>query len=120
MDKLYRNTKTGETKTLPEKVYQANRSRWQPVPEVTPEPKKRPITDPDEKVNLEILEKVTKEPLTKEIEDKTGEQSQETTDADKSKEELQAEYEALAGKKPDGRWSEKKLAEQIQELKETK
>lgn len=33
------------------------------------------------------------------------------------KETLQAEYEAKAGKKPDGRWNEAKLREKIAELK---
>jgi hypothetical protein len=112
MDQLYRNIKTGATKRFPPKVYDAVRTKWQPIPEPIEKPV---VTDPEEKQNIQILEKITKEPLTQEIEDQTTDQSGEQP----SKEQLQAEYEALAGKKPDGRWSEKKLAESIQELKET-
>jgi hypothetical protein len=115
MDQLYRNIKTGATKRFPPKVYDAVRTKWQPIPEPVEKPV---VTDPEEKQNIQILEKITKEPLTQEIEDQTADTA-ETSGDTKSKEQLQAEYEALAGKKPDGRWSEKKLAESIQELKET-
>jgi hypothetical protein len=35
-----------------------------------------------------------------------------------TREELTSQYEALAGGKPDGRWSNQKLAQKIQELKD--
>lgn len=118
MDQLYKNVKTGEQKRLPIKVYEANRKNWKPIEEPKTEPVKDPepikLTDPGEKANLEILEQVTKEPLTEEIQE-----SEDTpTEDETSIEELQAEYEKLSGEKPDGRWGVKKLTKVIEELKD--
>lgn len=106
MDKLYRNVKTGETKPLPEKVYQAVRRNWEPVEEseslVT-----GPEADPEIKENLDILHQIVSEESADES-DPEGEPD---------KEALQAEYEKLSGEKPDGRWSVKRLSQEIEELK---
>lgn len=53
-------------------------------------------------------------------EDQTQTMSDEATAGQDPKDFLKSEYEALSGEKPDGRWSEKKLAQKIQELKDNK
>jgi hypothetical protein len=121
MDKLYRNVKTGETKPLPEKVYQAVRKYWEPVeqsesseadPEITEtiqviEEDKKAASDPEIKENLDILQQIVSEEYADESE----------PEGEPDKEALQAEYEALKGEKPDGRWSVKRLSQEIEELK---
>jgi hypothetical protein len=115
MDKLYRNVKTGETKPLPIKVYQAVKKHWRPVEE--------PI------VTISMVSGKTNEPeadLIVSIEASEGSAEFvhagviENNDITPSKESLQSAYETLTGEKPDGRWSEKKLIQKIEELKETK
>lgn len=109
MDKLYRNVKTGETKPLPEKVYQAVKKHWEPVEEETVLGESPDITPPQ--ISREDI--ISNEEIA-EIIDETLE----TLPTEKvTKEGFQAQYEQLTGQKPDGRWSEKKLIQKIKELK---
>jgi hypothetical protein len=131
MDKLYRNVKTGETKPLPIKVYQAVKKHWRPVEEP-------PVTLTEKAVET----KVSPIKIDRDIEVVTSGSSEfvhagvlgtdtEVTFGDlaklkgdeltpSTKEELQADFEKISGEKPDKRWSEKKLIQKIEELKETK
>ncbi len=108
MDRTYRNVKTGETKTLSEAVYRlAGKKNWVLAEEQAPVIL---IADP---VNREMIGDV----LEAYINNATPIP---TNDLTPSKESLQSAYETFTGEKPDGRWSEKKLIQKIEELKETK
>jgi len=108
MDILAQNIQTGELKSLPPKVFEANKNKWRRVAQ---KEVKQAESDNDEDGLLPpvITKKVDVKPTTEE------QQSEEP-----SKESLQEEYEKLSGEKPDGRWSEKKLAQKIEELKDNK
>lgn len=101
MDILCRNIRTGEEKPLPAAVLKAVGSKWKPIQKAAI-PVKEPVIEPA-KAEAPKVDTLPKE------------ESPEI-----SKEHLQTVYESLSGKKPDGRWNEKKLTEKIQELKETK
>jgi hypothetical protein len=90
MDKLFRNVKTGEIKPLPPKVAEANKKNW-------------------------------KEVIDAELPAKEAEESQEQPSQEEpTREQLIATYERLTGGKPDGRWSNQKLTQKIEEFKGTK
>lgn len=103
MDKLYRNVKTGEVKPLPIKVYQAVKKHWRPVEENV-----MPLTDTAVETKVSPIRIDTDLDVIP------------SNDLTPAKESLQAAYETLSGAKPDKRWSEKKLIQKIEELKETK
>lgn len=107
MDRLYINIKTGEKKHLPQKVYEANAKKWKPAPES----EVKPTEQKSAPLEIKTSDSVNF------TESKTSE-AQEAPEP--TKESLQAEYEALSGQKPDGRWSPKKLQEKIQETKGSK
>jgi hypothetical protein len=96
MDRLYQHVKTGEKRHLPPFVYQANKKNWKEIPEESAE-----IESDTPGLSIPpVLTPVVELPA--------------------SREALQAQYEALAGGKPDGRWSNQKLIQKIEELKEPK
>jgi hypothetical protein len=92
MDKLFRNVKTGEIKPLPPKVAEANKKNWKEV------------------IEAELPAEG------KEVKTSQEQPSQE----EPTREQLIATYERLTGGKPDGRWSNQKLAQKIEEFKGTK
>jgi len=110
MDKIYRNIRTGEVKPLPLNVYKAVKKNWEPV-----EDEETIIARYFSSVAAGYGEEVKQEPVETSV---TVPDPSPVEQSEPSKESLQAEFEAIAGKKPDGRWNEKKLAEKIKELKE--
>lgn len=106
MDILAQNIQTGEIKNLPPKVFEANRSKWRRIEMAA---KDEPLEVP--KNNEAGL---SQSPIITSVADLSSAIENPTKDF------LQSEYEALSGEKPDGRWSEKKLAQKIQELKDNK
>lgn len=102
MDRLYKNVKTGEKKHLPAKVYEAVKKIWVPIEEEI-EPQSYISS---EKATEDLLKKFEKPilPVKDELTDTPN---------------YLAIYESLSGKPADKRWSEKKLIQKIEELKET-
>jgi hypothetical protein len=92
MDRLFRNVKTGEERRLPPMVYEANKKNWREVVAF-----------------VEVNGEETSQP-----------QESAKTEAPPTREQLIAIYTRLAGGNPDGRWSNQKLAQKIEELKEAK
>lgn len=130
MDILAQNISTGEIKRLPPKVFAAVKNKWREISE--PE-----STGDSGSVVTHGLIHSTGEPIPPAVvttinsqDPDAGTISLQATSspvvtvteesAAASKESLQSEYESLSGQKPDGRWSEKKLAQKIEELKESK
>lgn len=109
MDVRVRDKRNGEEKTIPIKVYEALRHKYTLLDgeDTYVYKKKEPNQDvvpADVKFHPPVMVQDGKEVPIQSSSD------EETID-------LSAEYEALSGKKPDGRWSAEKLKTKLSELK---
>jgi hypothetical protein len=113
MDRLYKNVKTGEVKPFPPAVYEVVKKHWVLVEEYA-----KPSIDVLGSLEHELITHEQKEEPTA-IQRLILSEKGQMFSSEPTREQLQATYEALSGKKPDGRLSEKKLIQKIEELKET-
>jgi hypothetical protein len=104
MDILARNVKTGEVKTLPVRVFEAAKKYWVPIEEEDESIDLGPADSAPATTQIQREDIITTAQINQVIESEL-------------KESLPAIYERLTGKKPDGRWSEGKLTQKIEELK---
>jgi len=109
MDVRVRNKNTGVEKTVNDKVADVLKHIWVRIGDAEPveEVKKK-------EVEKESVQLVDAEPS---VVIENGAETQIQLDNSAAVSNDVSEYEALSGKKPDGRWSPAKLAEKIQELK---
>jgi hypothetical protein len=110
MDVIVINKKTGVQKTVPQKVYENLKHLYKLVGEA------EPVVEEVKKKESESVPLVDAEPS---VVIENGVETQIQLDNSEAVSGDVAEYEALTGKKPDGRWSPAKLAEKIKELKTT-
>lgn len=115
MDVVVRNKKTGEEKTVPIKVYENLKHLYTKIGDVEPEPELVTKKNEEQKNHADLV--VT--PFEKAVVIENGKEMQIQVSTSAEIGPLATEYEQLAGKKPDGRWSEEKLKLKVQELKNT-
>ncbi len=114
MDVLVKNRKTQEEKQVPIKVYEALKHLYVKIGDVEPEP------EPTKKnEGLKSPADLAVTPFEPAVVIENGKETPIQVSTSKEVAPLVAEYEALTGKKPDGRLSEAKLKAKIQELKNT-